>query len=164
MEQVWNIYKVLVEEDREEHTAVFTTEEGANEAINRLRARDVNDDEVDWNMRPCNVDPDPRMLDLPLTLREMTGNPVVEAAYYELLAEGRMMVPLWVNPAWLVHEVKARYDVGIDFKGRQMTLVDAAELESRRRHGIPDENAPSDFGTDDAGFVETGSETAIACR
>ena len=40
MDVVWNIYKVLVEEDREEHIAVFTDEDKANDAINRLRVRD----------------------------------------------------------------------------------------------------------------------------
>lgn len=154
--QVWNVYRVLVGDiGQEEHEAVFTNEDKANEAINRLRARDAKDEGVDWNLRSCGTDPEPAMLDLPPTLKEMTGNPVVEAAYYELQAEGSMMVPLWINPAWLVHELKARYDIGIDFKGREMRLVDANEMYSRRRHGIPDVNAPSDFGYVDAGFVET---------
>jgi hypothetical protein len=154
MEQVWNIYKVLVEEDREEHVAVFTDEDKANDAINRLRVRDAELDEVDWNMRPCSTNPTPDMLELPKTLREMGCEELLNAARIELISEGKMYVPLWVNPAWLVHELKAKYDLGIDFRGRQMTLVSASELEARRRHGIPDVNAPSDFG-DDAGFVET---------
>ncbi|QKY78621.1 hypothetical protein SEA_DRYAD_83 [Streptomyces phage Dryad] len=154
MEQVWNIYKVLIEEDREEHFAVFTDEAKANDAINRLRLRDDQDNEVDWNLRTCSVNPTPDMLDLPKTLREMGCDDLLKAAYIELANNGTMYVPLWIAPAWLVHELKARYDIGIDFKGRQMTLVTADEVRRRREFGIQDENAPSDFG-DDAGFVET---------
>lgn len=154
---VWNIYKVLVEEDREEHVAVFTDEGKANDAINRLRLRDEADNEIDYNLRYCNTDPTPDMLELPKTLREMGCDDLLNAARIELCNNGKMYVPLWVNPAWLVHELKAKFDLGIDFKGREMTLVSASEVESRRRHGIPDVNAPSDFGMDDgdAGFVET---------
>ena len=161
MEQVWNIYKVLVEEDREEHTAVFTDEKLANDAINRLRLRDADDNEVDWNLRTCSVNPTPDMLELPKTLREMGCDDLLKAAHIELCNEGTMYVPLWINPAWLVHELKARYDLGIDFRGRQMTLVSESEARRRREFGIADENAPSDFGIpeqrngDDDGFVET---------
>lgn len=154
MDVVWNIYKVLIEEDREEHVAVFTDEDKANDAINRLRVRDQHDEDVDYNLRSCGVNPDPVMLELPLTLKERGGDDIVLAAYYELCVEGKMYVPLWINPAWLVHEIKARYDVGIDFQGRQMTLVSKDEQRRRRDYGISDLNAPSDFG-DDAGFVET---------
>lgn len=156
MEQVWNIYKVFVDEGRtEEHFAVFTDEDRANDAINRLRARDARDENIDWNMRPCSTNPGMAEMGLPPTIAEMRGDDVVEATYYELESVGRMMVPLWVNPAWLVHEVKARYDIGIDFKGREMKLVDKVEQRSRKEFGIPDVNAPSDFGYTDAGFVET---------
>jgi len=156
MDVVWNIYKVLVEEDREEHIAVFTDEGKANDAINRLRLRDQDDNEVDYNLRPCNTDPTPDMLELPKTLREMGCDDLLNAARIELCNNGSMYVPLWVNPAWLVHELKAKYELGIDFRGRQMTLVSAEEARRRREFGIADENAPSDFGTDDeAGFVET---------
>jgi hypothetical protein len=155
MDVVWNIYKVLIEEDREEHVAVFTDEGKANDAINRLRLRDEADSEVDYNLRPCNTDPTPDLLGLPKTLREMGCDDLLESARIELLNEGKMYVPLWINPAWLVHELKAKYELGIDFMGRQMTLVSKAEQRSRREYGIPDVNAPSDFGTDDAGFVET---------
>jgi len=154
MDVVWNIYKVLVEEDREEHLAVFTDEDKANDAINRLRLRDADNNEVDYNLRPCNTDPTPEMLELPKTLREMGCDDLIKAAYIELLNNGSMYVPLWINPAWLVHELKARHDIGIDFRGRQMKLVSPDEVNRRREFGIPDENAPSDFG-DDAGFVET---------
>ena len=107
-------------------------------------------------MRPCTVNPTPQMMELPKTLREMGCDDLLQSAYIELANNGSMYVPLWINPAWLVHELKAKYDIGIDFKGREMKLVGAVELESRRRHGIPDVNAPSDFGTDDdAGFVES---------
>jgi hypothetical protein len=163
MEQVWNIYKVLVEEDREEHFAVFTDQDLANDAINRLRLRDADDNEVDWNLRSCGVNPTPDMLELPKTLREMGCDDLVKSAFIELCNNGKMYVPLWINPAWLVHELKARHNIGIDFKGRQMTLVGEAEQKRRREFGIADENAPSDFGIpeqrgagdDDAGFVET---------
>lgn len=161
MDQVHIIWKVLVEEDREECVAVFTDEGKANDAINRLRLRDADNDEVDYNLRPCNTDPTPEMLELPKTLREMGCDDLLKAAYIELVNNGTMYVPLWINPAWLVHELKARYDLGIDFKGRQMTLVSAEESRRRRDYGIADENAPSDFGIpeqrggDDAGFVET---------
>jgi hypothetical protein len=144
MEQVWNIYKVLIEEDREEHFAVFTDEGLANDAINRLRVRDQQDTDVDWCLRSCGVNPDPQMLELPQTLQERGSADIVLAAYYELCVEGRMFVPLWINPAWLVHELKARHDVGIDFKGRLMTLVSPDEVRRRR-----------EFGVQDAGFVET---------
>lgn len=150
MEQVWNIYKVLIEEDREEHVAVFTDEGLANDAINRLRLRDEADNEVDYNLRPCNTDPTPDMLELPKTLREMGCDDLLKAAYIELANDGSMYVPLWINPSWLVHELKARYDLGIDFKGRQMTLVSADEVRRRREFGVQDENAPSDYG-----FTET---------
>lgn len=152
---VWNIYKVLVEEDREEHFAVFTDQDKANDAINRLRIRDADNNEVDWNLRACNTDPTPEMMELPKTLREMGCDDLIKAAYFELCNNGKMYVPLWINPAWLVHELKARHNIGIDFKGREMTLVSAEETRKRREYGIPDENAPSDFGVDDAGFVET---------
>lgn len=161
MDQVHIIWKVLVEEDREECVAVFIDEDKANDAINRLRLRDADNDEVDYNLRPCNTDPTPEMLELPKTLREMGCDDLLKAAYIELVNNGTMYVPLWINPAWLVHELKARYDLGIDFKGRQMTLVSAEESRRRRDYGIADENAPSDFGIpeqrggDDAGFVET---------
>ncbi|QNR52022.1 hypothetical protein phiRKBJ001_80 [Streptomyces phage phiRKBJ001] len=165
MDLVWNIYKVIMSEDREEHTAVFTDEDKANDAINRLRLRDENLEDVDYNLRYCSVNPTPEMLELPKTLREMGCDDLLKAAYIELCNDGKMYVPLWINPAWLVHELKAKYDLGIDFKGREMKLVSKSELLARRRHGIPDVNAPSDFGTDaaesaaydrdDAGFVES---------
>lgn len=155
MDVVWNIYKVLVEEDREEHVAVFTDEDKANDAINRLRLRDEADNEVDYNLRPCSVDPTPEMLELPKTLREMGCDELLNSARIELCNNGKMYVPLWINPAWLVHELKAKYELGIDFKGREMTLVSKDEQRRRRDFGIPDVNAPSDFGTDDGGFVET---------
>ncbi|HSR54149.1 MAG TPA: hypothetical protein VLV83_25245, partial [Acidobacteriota bacterium] len=146
MDQVWIIWKVLFAEDREECTAVFTDEDKANDAINRLRLRDQDNDEVDYNLRPCNTDPTPDMLELPKTLREMGCDDLLKAAYIELANNGKMYVPLWINPAWLVHELKARYDLGIDFKGRQMTLVSAEERRRRREFGFQDENAPSDYG------------------
>lgn len=155
MDQVWIIWKVLVEEDREECTAVFTDEDKANDAINRLRLRDVDNDEVDYNLRPCSVDPTPEMLELPKTLREMGCDELLNSARIELCNEGKMYVPLWINPAWLVHELKAKYGLGIDFKGRQMKLVSPDEVQRRRELGISDENAPSDFGYEDAGFTET---------
>lgn len=156
MEQVWNIYRVDVSEGSEEHFAVFTDEGLANDAINRLRLRDEDNNDIDYNLRSCGVNPTPDMLELPKTLREMGCDELLKSAYIELANNGRMYVPLWINPAWLVHELKAKYNIGIDFKGREMTLVGASEAESRRRHGIPDVNAPSDFGMDgDAGFVES---------
>jgi hypothetical protein len=154
MDVVWNIYKVLVEEDREEHFAIFTDEDKANDAINRLRLRDAEDNEVDWNLRSCGVNPTPDMLDLPKTLREMGCDELLNSARIELCNNGKMYVPLWINPAWLVHELKAKYELGIDFRGREMKLVSPDEVKRRREFGIQDENAPSDFG-DDAGFVET---------
>lgn len=157
MDTVWNIYKVLIEEDREEHFAVFTDEGKANDAINRLRARDAKDTEVDWNMRPCCTNPESLELDLPPALNEISNKHVVQAAYLDLVAKGKVFVPLWISPAWLVHEVKVQYDVGIDFKGREMTLVSEAEVQSRRSFGIPDVDAPSDFGYTDTGFTETRS-------
>src|SRR5690242_1873287 len=132
MDLVHIIWKVLVEEDREECVAVFTDEDKANDAINRLRLRDAENDEVDYNLRPCNTDPTPEMLELPKTLREMGCDDLLNAARIELCNNGTMYVPLWINPAWLVHELKARYDLGIDFKGRQMTLVSAEERRRRR--------------------------------
>lgn len=150
---VWNIYKVLIEEDREEHVAVFTDEDLANDAINRLRVRDQHDEDVDYNLRSCGVNPDPMMLELPLTLKEKGSGDIVLAAYYELCVEGKMYVPLWINPAWLVHEIKANYDVGIDFKGRQMTLVSPEEVQRRERLGIARNSIEHD--SEDAGFVET---------
>lgn len=155
MDVVWIIWKVLVEEDREECVAVFTNEDKANDAINRLRLRDEANDEVDYNMRPCNTDPTSEMLELPKTLREMGCDDLLNAARIELCNNGTMYVPLWVNPAWLVHELKAKYNLGIDFRGREMTLVLPDEVKRRREFGIQDENAPSDFGYADAGFVET---------
>jgi len=155
MDQVHIIWKVLVEEDREEIVAVFTDEGKANDAINRLRLRDEANDEVDYNLRPCNTDPTPDMLELPKTLREMGCDELLKSAYIELANNGKMYVPLWINPAWLVHELKAKYSIGIDFKGREMKLVSKDEQRRRSEFGIADENAPSDFGTDDGGFVET---------
>lgn len=153
---VWNLYKVLVQEDREEHIAVFTDEGKANDAINRLRLRDQDDTDVDYNLRFCNTDPTPDMLELPKTLREMGCDDLLKAAYIELANNGKMYVPLWINPAWLVHELKAKYSIGIDFKGREMTLVGQAEQQRRKEFGIADANFPSDYGIDDdAGFVET---------
>ncbi|AVP41517.1 hypothetical protein SEA_WENTWORTH_78 [Streptomyces phage Wentworth] len=158
MELVWNIYKVIVSEDREEHVAVFTNEDKANDAINRLRLRDEAEQDIDYNLRYCSVDPTPDMLDLPKTLREMGCDELLNSARIELCNNGKMYVPLWINPAWLVHELKAKYDLGIDFKGREMKLVSPEERRSRKEFGIPDVNAPSDFGDGndvDAGFVES---------
>jgi hypothetical protein len=97
------------------------------------------------------------------SLHEVAQKDFVDAAARELMDEGCLTIPLWVNPAWLVHEVKANYDLGVDFSGRRMTLVSKEEAERRVREGIAPERrarpskdaAESDAYDRDAGFTET---------
>lgn len=128
----------------------MTAEERAYDVAERVGSSDKVNADAEVKVIQVPLDPTNIQLDVTPDISEIKHGDFVLAAYLELKRKGVLMIPLWANPAWLVHEVKARYDVGIDFKGRQMTLVSPGEVQRRREHGVPDENAPSDFG-----FTET---------
>jgi len=132
----------------------MSADERAYDVAERVGASDKVNADAEVKVLQVLLDPTNLQLEVTPDISEVKHGDFALAAYLELKRKGTLMVPLWANPAWLVHEVKARFDVGIDFRGRQMTLVSPEEMRSRRDHGIPDVNAPSDFG-DDAGFVET---------
>src|SRR3546814_3931207 len=50
-------------------------------------------------------------LGLKPTLAEVEQREFVDAAAKELFEHGSMQIPLWLNPAWLVHEVRDRKSV-----------------------------------------------------
>lgn len=125
---IWCIYKVLVDGDAGEHVAAFTDEAKANDTLARLgeRAKDQGDEWVHFELRPIVADPSPESLGLPKTLREMGCDELLEEAYIILMNNGEMYVPLWTNPSWMVHEIKARYNILVELKGRQMKTLYSA--------------------------------------
>lgn len=128
----------------------------AHEVMRRMTADGLH--EVSMSIEELAVNPTNKQLGLKPTLSEIAQSEFVDVAARELMEQGYLQIPLWVNPAWLVHEVRANYDVGIDFKGRRMELVSQEEMERRVNSGLaPERRSRAMVLTedDDAGFTET---------
>ena len=127
-------------------------EQRAYDVAERIGLSDKVDATAEVKVLQVMLDPTNLQLEVTPDISEIKQDEFVKAAYLELKRRGTMMIPLWANPAWLVHEIKANYSVGIDFKGRSMTLVAPQEVQRRREFGIADANFPNEG---DAGFTET---------
>lgn len=162
MLEAFAIYAWYQEGEGREHVATFVTSESvpdahgrAHEVMRRLSSEGKGDS---FSVEKLDINLSNEMLGLRPMLSEVKHSDFVDAAFVELHENGEMFVPLWANPAWLVHEVRARYDIGIDFVGRKMTVVSRDEMERRVNEGIEPERRRSPqvvTEDEDAGFQET---------
>lgn len=162
MLEAFAIYAWYEEGEGREHVATFVTSPEvpdahgrAHEVMRRLSSEGKGDS---FSVEKLDVNLTNEKLGLRPMLKEVKHGDFVDAAFVELHENGSLMIPLWVSPAWLVHEVRARYNVGIDFVGRQMTLVSHDEMQRRVSEGIEPERRKSPLVVTEeeaAGFVET---------
>jgi hypothetical protein len=116
----------------------------AHEVMHRMSMEDLYQT---MSIEEVMINPTDKELGLKPKLAEVEQIDFVRAAYMQLVREASIAVPLWVNVAWLVHEIRANYDVGINYTGRTLTIV-AKEDEVR----IARVSTEDDL---DAGFTET---------
>lgn len=92
----------------------------AHEVMRRMIAEDrfqtMSIEEVDIN-------PTDQELGLKPKLADVAQIDFVRSAFLEIQEMGEMRIPLWVNMPWLVHELRANYEVGINYSGRKIVLV-----------------------------------------
>jgi hypothetical protein len=120
-------------------------EDRAYDIAYRIQADDSRGGEV--MVIPTKLDPSNADLEVLVQLDEVPKDDFVKAAYLELRRSGELQIPLWVNTAWLRHEVRARYDVGVECFGRKMILTRKAD-EAPQSTIVQTED-------EDAGFAET---------
>lgn len=116
----------------------------ANEVMRRMTRQGVY--ESAW-IETVPVNPSNDDLGLKPMLHEVKKNDFTDVAYTELFEKGEVWVPLWMNPGWLVNELRFRYGIGIDYVGRKITLISPDEIERRKSIVVETE--------ENAGFTET---------
>lgn len=115
----------------------------AHEVMRRMTAEDKFQT---MSLEEVQINPTDKELGLKPKLADVEQIDFVRSAYMQLQDEGQMHVPLWINVAWLRHEIRANYDVGVNSNGRKLMLV---AKEDEVRPGVLISTEP------DAGFTET---------
>lgn len=135
----------------------LSAEERAYDIGDRLAVSDKVNADSEIKVYQVLVDPTNRELEVTQDLHEIQAGDFVTAAYMEIRRKGFIQVPLWAAPAFLVHELRARYNLNLDFVGRQITIVSKEEMERRVASGQePERRGAQQVWTEpDAGFVET---------
>jgi len=159
MLEAFALYTWYEEGEGREFVAAFVTSPTtpdphgrAHEVMRRMSADGTRGD--CFSVEKLDINMSNKELGLKPTIDEIETDDFLDAVYRELLEHGVVQLPLWMNQAWVKHEIKMRYNDSVALTGRRLELVPRTAL-TRSTDAAESEAYDRDAAAEDAGFVES---------